>query len=642
MKGLKDYLNGIESITNQIVSDNCFSHETIDVIEGITRINTTLQEVLQSVNSGIFKGDKGDDGDTPNIQVGTTQTVEPGNQAKVIQTGDKLNPVLNFKIPKGEKGDTGKPSESINDDIIDLEHTWSSKKIDNLFNDIKEIEGLKYSTDNSYKVMKGTKNGVVKDLKIYGKSLVSKFSKKHTETNITVLYSGVLSTTDFKVEIGKTYTILGSVKSPTQNMCDLYYQESNVNIGTFKGNPFIFTANKNETLRFVSLETGLYVMDDIMVLEGDYSQNPPSYFEGIASVGNGNEIEVLSCNKNLFNPNMIFEKGNLNIVNGNVDYHSDRVVTDFIRIPSNTKLTRNVPNGFGCVWNGFYDSNKNYLGQNLAINANSYISPQNACFVRYIFIKTGLAENLSDQDILRKTAQLEIGDTISTYTEPKQDKKTILFKDVDNTWKPVTNLRGIDETNCDVVDSVNGKLDIKCNEIIANGSESIFLVSERTDTIGFGFNLPKKGYEKNIGMVISDRFNFVGSDDSEQIRLGNGGNSVFIFINKSKLDTLDIAGFMKWLKANNTKIVYLLEETSTYEINPLFPNSYENETMLSFNTNCISYKKEWYVDSNLGSLVLLNEKRIDKLENDIYNVNKAILRGDMRFVAEKYYPEDFE
>ena len=59
------------------------------------------------------KGDKGDtgakgaDGVTPTFEVGTVSTGAAGSTATVTVTGTAPNYVLNFTIPKGDKGDTG-------------------------------------------------------------------------------------------------------------------------------------------------------------------------------------------------------------------------------------------------------------------------------------------------------------------------------------------------------------------------------------------------------------------------------------------------------------------------------------------------------------------------------------------------------
>ena len=58
------------------------------------------------------KGDPGQTGATPDIQIGTVQTLEPGQQATASMTGTPENPVLNLGIPKDEKGDPGEDAES--------------------------------------------------------------------------------------------------------------------------------------------------------------------------------------------------------------------------------------------------------------------------------------------------------------------------------------------------------------------------------------------------------------------------------------------------------------------------------------------------------------------------------------------------
>lgn len=58
------------------------------------------------------KGDPGQTGATPDIQIGTVQTLDPGQQATASMTGTPENPLLNLGIPKGEKGDPGEGSEA--------------------------------------------------------------------------------------------------------------------------------------------------------------------------------------------------------------------------------------------------------------------------------------------------------------------------------------------------------------------------------------------------------------------------------------------------------------------------------------------------------------------------------------------------
>ena len=59
------------------------------------------------------QGPKGDTGATPNIQIGTVQTLEPGQQATASITGTPENPLLNLGIPEGEQGPTGSTETTV-------------------------------------------------------------------------------------------------------------------------------------------------------------------------------------------------------------------------------------------------------------------------------------------------------------------------------------------------------------------------------------------------------------------------------------------------------------------------------------------------------------------------------------------------
>lgn len=70
---------------------------------------TTIKYTVRNGADG-KDGEPGNDGApgiTPNIQIGTVTTLEPGQQATVERTGTNENPFFNFGIPKGEKGESG-------------------------------------------------------------------------------------------------------------------------------------------------------------------------------------------------------------------------------------------------------------------------------------------------------------------------------------------------------------------------------------------------------------------------------------------------------------------------------------------------------------------------------------------------------
>lgn len=53
------------------------------------------------------KGAKGDKGDSATVQIGTVKTVEPTDPAKVTNTGTLSDAILDFEIPRGERGERG-------------------------------------------------------------------------------------------------------------------------------------------------------------------------------------------------------------------------------------------------------------------------------------------------------------------------------------------------------------------------------------------------------------------------------------------------------------------------------------------------------------------------------------------------------
>lgn len=58
-----------------------------------------------------LKGDKGDVGKMPEIQIGLVTTLDPGSEATASISGTSEKPSLNFGIPKGDSGSPGTPGQ---------------------------------------------------------------------------------------------------------------------------------------------------------------------------------------------------------------------------------------------------------------------------------------------------------------------------------------------------------------------------------------------------------------------------------------------------------------------------------------------------------------------------------------------------
>ena len=121
-------------------------------------------------------GKDGRDGITPNVQIGTVTTLEPSQEATVTIRGTKENPILDFGIPKGEKGadaqdgqdGQGGGSETINTIIKE------NKERDKKLNKIK-LEKTVVNFLSKADVVKNrliNKNGVISESFLYDNARV--------------------------------------------------------------------------------------------------------------------------------------------------------------------------------------------------------------------------------------------------------------------------------------------------------------------------------------------------------------------------------------------------------------------------------------------------------------------------------------
>ena len=220
-----------------------------------------------------------------------------------------------------------------------------NNKTDILSDRIEAIEGLKdsqnmkYETDKGYLVCKETKNGVIDDMKIKGKTLVNLCPKYVKGSNlwwnttfesdsdgfVTVNANGTwvacprlrMSSVN-NLKPSTKYTLVIEIKSNTLVGTDSYCMNFSSAIGVeyaFKNyvdipigsvGTFVYTVNTLDSFENVNylFRSQLYntctegsIIYRWYLLEGDHTQNPPSYFEGLMSVGQDvDKIEVLSSN----------------------------------------------------------------------------------------------------------------------------------------------------------------------------------------------------------------------------------------------------------------------------------------------------------------------------------------------------------
>lgn len=105
---LNDSNNLHETVTNQQNTINGLIKTTQDLQKNTTQLQTNVNSLVDNINDKLANGEF-----TPNVSVGTTETVTPTTPASVLQSGTKKDPIFSFKIPKGNTGATGNGVASI-------------------------------------------------------------------------------------------------------------------------------------------------------------------------------------------------------------------------------------------------------------------------------------------------------------------------------------------------------------------------------------------------------------------------------------------------------------------------------------------------------------------------------------------------
>ena len=509
-----------------------------------------------------------------------------------------------------------------------------NNKTDILSDRIEAIEGLKdsqnmkYETDKGYLVCKETKNGVIDDLKVEGKTLVNLVD------NLTSIGRGYTYDTLTKVLKGTSYGIddwtWGDIPSIFNIKADTEYtliftaitdntilairtiddkQDITINPCYIGLNVIKFTSSgTNFKLKIYDANRSTQVsISHLMLLEGDHTQNPPNgYFEGLMSVGKDvDKIEVSTANKNLLNEveaegyYRAYANGVL-IVNKDYNSVKGKVVPN----------TRYVLRTGGEISNSisnlcFFDKNFKFIS-GIGNSVFDFTTPMNCRYITIAVPKT------------HKEVQLELGDTPTKYIQPQSDKKQILFYNENGELEPIQELHEWD--------SIEKHSDNKwyyhkrSGKVVLNGSENNIGISTTHNTVQ---RFTYIGMENiTYSEVICDKFSSYDDDESfgdvEGICARRNNTGFNIHISKSKLPSQDVTGFTQWLQANNVTVVYQLAQEEVYELAPLHLDSYANETLILCNSGAISPKMEFSITSHINELVKAYGERINLLEEKVY------------------------
>ena len=620
-----------------------------------TTVNDKISEMTDAVNNKISEVDT-----AKNDMINDVSSTKANMVTEVTNAKNEMTATVTNKVNEVEgRFNALTASQQQSSEVIDARDGEVSLKarldrdIEKANKELDKIKKLEESTvstvetESDFTTVEATSNGYFEDVKLEGKTLVNHLLNSEN----TVSSSSATNKNYVGLQVGKTYTAVVYViennnNKPFHPFRITYSDNVQVNIpqsvypkGSVITHKFEL-ADKQVKAIWVNwcatYESGDIITTKTLLLEGDHTQNPPSYFEGLKSVGQDvDEISVESVkgDGNLFDGTL--EIGSIS-ADGKLLEWSPFVRTDYINVKPGVSVFCKVLEYDGITPNipytqrlCEYDINKNFI-KSTADNKNVVVLSDKTKYIRY-------SEKVENDDAnrvdLSKVNKLLVcyASSETDYTPHKQDKKRLLYYNNETqTWeKPI--LRQWDS----IEKHANGKYYYhqRSGEVVLNGSENWGLGTNLTNTLGF--NVSCVGVKQDGELISTTLKRGSYYQDNENIHFATN-NGIFIRILKSKLSTQDVAGFKQWLQENNVTVVYQLAQEKVYECTNIDLITYEGETNYIVECGAIVPRTTLKVHNNISNVVSLLQKKVSLLESNVKASQEVqdmmILETDMRML----------
>lgn len=507
----------------------------------------------------------------------------------------------------------------------------------NIENELSKSENTSYATENGIKEF-SCKDGYVDNVVIEGETLVNiapmvVVNGADADGVVRTRFSNLGDNYKFYPRTQKgTFTLMnhtdkgiwfvGMTSSNTWPVESFYVEPFSARVVTLDGSRCINGVDFQPAYGWSNSDLSIYKSSMYSILEGEYDYMP--YFEGLKSVGQGDSIEVLSCNEDaqvLKN----FTKGLIQDSSGNYlpNVDVDKFLSCLDYVPVSSSCEYFIDFDINKVY--FYDSSKNYIGfetlnkerENIVGN-NTFKTPNNCAFIRFRY-------NLENNTRFPKFATLC----------KKQDKKQIS-----------TTIRSLPNGIKDTIEKRGNKYyKIKrCGEVVLDGDfiEGKYTSGETVNTLrvytplAVGLNVKTNSVECNH--FTSDKFKSElnlsqETTDVESLSIKVGGEGRFVFrLSKSKLPTQDLAGAKTWLKSNPVTVVYELATPIIEELPNFNPQTFEGDTTLLINSGVIQTEADFGVTNSLGSEIEVLKDKISDLDDNLLVLDNNIGALDTKII----------
>ena len=483
----------------------------------------------------------------------------------------------------------------------------------NILKDLNTLNKLHASSVESYTTNNGIVDftcdnaGYVDNVAIEGKTLVNLFSFKKTESSNNNSVWVHINTDYISLFKEVEYTLINT--SDKNILVDIYSNDTN----SYKRN-LLIKANSSIKDTLTSNEhyskcTGLFsdswnlsdlsvISSTLIILEGDHTDKPISYFEGLKSVGQGDKIDVLT-----------YPTNNENLITSDVTLHEDYYVswgtgelvswvdssekyyaTDYIEVEPNTEyIFANINKNIA-----YYDTNKTFIPMPLSEGYNekncTYFyntSPSNAKYVR-LSIKN-----------------MYIGKPYMAKGKYICDKKQIS-----------TTLRSLPNGVKDTIEKRGNKY-VKvqrCGEVTLNGNEQVGMYISNGNTAVFGVIHKGQTHKRGLGICDKLRYHMAYNTGEEHFYLETD-NTINIEISLSKLSSANEEGFKTWLQSNPITVVYELETPQIIELPNFNLQTYKGDNALLINSGVIQCDASFDVCEGIRSELDVIKDKVSSLDD---------------------------
>lgn len=600
------------------------------------------------------------------IQNATSASTQATNECKTainnsIQVTDNVTNAMKSINNAIASGTVDLELKQLRTSLNGIVHPTANDRINQMETHLLDTTSTTIETERKFTTVDATNNGYFEDVKLEGKTLVNLIKDGNVQKN---LGKGKATLAKYSynrmLDVDKMYTFIckvSNVEEKGDNRPSISFNsgvngsgirvDSGLNILTFKNN--VSLVSDNQLWIFYSNTSSVTstkpCVDYVLILEGDHTNNPPEYFEGLVSIGQ--DVEEFSVESSSAYKDILYRDGYVAEYNANGHIVSiaggSNMFGEVVKVKPNTSYTVkfNENSTFNPRIYGYTYTPKCPVTtphQQTILQTNSLDKDYTVTFttlsnVNYLFI------GRYDGKEFNTNYQLKYASTGIEVTFNKDKKPLLYYNPTTKTWeKPVLREWDTIEKHSD------GKYYYhkRSGEVVLNGSESWVAdsIAVHTTVNRYFVPFPKA---QGLSRLFCDNFTVLDTTNInvEGVLIGSD-KSIYCNIAKSKLSIQDVEGFKAWLKANPTTIVYQLVQEEIYECINIDLMTYNGETNYIINSGAISPKSTLKVHNNIPDVVKVLQEKVSLLENTFIAGLKSVLSGDMYSLATLLYPEDFE